>query len=121
MPLWITSLPQHDEEVTTVHVPRLLDTVLRILPTSTNPKLVTLAEALFHATSLSCWTKETDAVHARIVQNSLRLTLNPRHVLASINIGTTLLDVEVLPPMDCQQWKLDLLTVLQKVRSPWMR
>lgn len=110
-------LPQHDDEVTTQHIPKLLDTVLQAIPA--NPDMALLAEELFRITAVSCWAKGTDPdigeAYARIVKNSLRLTLDPRHVLTSINMGKTLLEVEVLPPMDCQQWKLDLLDVLQKV------
>lgn len=119
--MWIVmTLPQHDEEVSTIHIPKLLDTILQSPP---SPASIRLTEALFRATNPACWAKGTEdsqdigGAYTRIVRQSLRLTLYPAHVLTSIRIGRTLLDVEVLPPMDCQQWKRDLLHVLQEVRA----
>jgi hypothetical protein len=104
--MWVASLPKHDDETTTIHVPRLLDAVLQ----SPEPA-IDLAEALFQITATSSWSNG----NARIIENILGLT--SRHVLASINMGMALLELNVLSPKECQQWKLDLLDALQKVSS----
>lgn len=102
---WVLSLPQRDEEVLTGYAPALLSRMLD-RPTPVN------VERLFELIPMGYWARGTSEP---IVQKIIALPVKENRrdiVLAGLRMTSALLDIEVVPPIDCAAWAESLISLL---------